>query len=281
MHIPNSNLTAGKVNLSPTGLQAIYNEAEVVITGNPTIVASPVGNATRLTPADRVQYLFPASAPWPCPFDINKCPSGITMSLWFRWEYFAIVPRHRWFISLGSSMYLYRPNKVYSNLLSLRWVVDTRTLLYGGFHVTPGEWTHMLWVVNTTHYAFYINGLKVITRTALSKRFARGLGRKLSLNEALDMGTFSVGQINLWAGRRSPVFMWRLYQDGLRSHDGYWIAYRFWSTITLKISYVCSVWQSSNKSLATVKLFVIYNVRYIMICHVSFRKIHRNFYKCH
>ena len=54
MHIPNSNLTAGKVNLSPTGLQAIYNEAEVVITGNPTTVASPVGNATRLTPADRV-----------------------------------------------------------------------------------------------------------------------------------------------------------------------------------------------------------------------------------
>ena len=219
MHIPNSNLREGNVQLSTTSLQAFYNETEVVIAGNPTAVTSPVGNGTRLTPADRVRYMFPVSAPWPCPFDINQCPNGVTLSIWFRWDYFVIIPRLRRFISLGNYVYLYRPHKVYNNLLSLRWVVDTRHFLYSGFSVIPGQWTHILWMVNNTHIVWYRNGQKGKTTAVINRRLPRGLSRKLSLNEAFDMGTFFVGPINIWAGRRSPVFMWRLYQEGLRNRD--------------------------------------------------------------
>ena len=230
MFIPNTKPTDGNVILNPTEVKSFYQQAEVVITGNPTTVASPVGNATRLTPADRVLYMFPVSAPWPCPFDINQCPSGITMSLWFRWEYFVIIPQHRRFISLGSCMYLYRPNKVYNNLLSLRWVVDASNMLFGGFQVTPGEWTHISWVVNDTHSVGYTNGSKGNTKSKFKKRLPRGLGRKLSLNEALDVGTFSVGPIHLWGGRKSPVFMWRLYQEGMHDNGELWITLIVWLT---------------------------------------------------
>ena len=224
MHIPNSNITEGKVKLSTTHLQSFYNEADVFITGNPTAVTSPIGNGTRLTPNDRVRYMFPVSAPWPCPFDINQCPNGVTLSIWFRWEYFVIILQQRRFVSLGNCMYLYRPNKVNNSLLSLRWVVNTRKLLYSGFSVTPGKWTHILWVVNTTHAVWYMNGLKGNIKAVLNKQLPRGLGRKLSFNEALDMGTFSIGALNMWAGRRSPVFMWRLYQEGLQNRDERWIS---------------------------------------------------------
>ena len=224
MHIPNSNLTEGKVTLNTKELHSFYDEAEVIIAGNPKAVTSPVRNGTRLTPADRVRYMFPVSAPWPCPFDTNQCPNGLTLSIWFRWEYFVIIPRQRRFFSLGNSMYLYRPNKVNNSLLSLKWVVNTRKLLYSGLSVTPGQWTHILWVVNTTHAVWYRDGLKGNIKAVLNKALPRGLGRKLSFNEALDMGTFSVGAVNMWAGRRSPVFMWRLCQEGLRNRNARWIA---------------------------------------------------------
>ena len=225
MHIPNSNLTEGKAKLDTTKLHSLYNEADILITGSPKTVTSPVGNGTRLTPVDQVRYMFPVSAPLPCPFDINQCPNGVTLSIWFRWEYFLIATRHRKFISLGSCMYLYRPNAVSSNLLSLRWVVNTKNSFFGGFIATPGQWNHIVWVVNNTHSVWYRNGLKGKTKALTNRRLSCGFGRRLTLNVALDKGTFAVGPINFWAGRRSPVFMWRIYQQGLWNDDEQWISH--------------------------------------------------------
>ena len=77
----------------------------------------------------------------------------------------------------------------------------------------------MMWIVNHTHNVGYLNGIKVTTRPKYSRGFLSDISDEIHINTNRNAGSFAVGQMQLWAGRKSPVFMWRLFQEGLPDYD--------------------------------------------------------------
>ena len=192
-----------------------------MVVGNPKIVLSPVGNGIHFTDSDNIGFKFFISESWPCPFDINQCPAGITLSFWFRWEY-VISTFYKIYIALGNTFHVYRAPG--NTMVSLRWNVDREFSWYFSAHPVPGEWNLVMWMVNHTHNVGYLNGLKRYTQLKETKRNPSDIINELRINPNLNAGNFSLGQMLLWSGRKSPVFMWRLYQEGLRDYEDYQIS---------------------------------------------------------
>ena len=222
LHIPNSNLTPGNLTLGNSDLRPFFDNTEVIITGNPRVVGSPIGNGIWLINGDRIAYKFPVSEPWPCPFYINQCLTGIMLSFWFRGDD-VISNYYRIYISLGNSFLVYRPHTHTLSQLNLRWNVDNQFSWYSSVNIKPDQWHLITWIVNHTNSVVYKDGLKYSTRT--KGPYGGRPERKsntLHMNEHLNTGNFSVGPMQLWSGRKSPVYIWRLFQEGLSGYDGNW-----------------------------------------------------------
>ena len=214
MRLQNSNLTDGTLSLNSHGMEPLFNQAEVVITGTPSVVTSPVGKGIHFTDRDGVCYKFSVSEPWPCPFDINECTTGLVLSIWFRWEY-VVSNYYRIYITLGGAFKVYRASTITSDVVSLRWYFNRKYSWFSSFRLVPGKWHLIMCMVNNTHSVSYLDGLKTKTLQKEVRNIGSVMTNDLHFNRNLDAGNFSVGQIQLWSGRRSPVFMWRLYQEGL------------------------------------------------------------------
>ena len=206
------------MRLSTPDIQPLFNQTELTIIGNPIIVTSPVGKGIHIADDDNIVYKFPVSEPWPCPFDINQCLDGFTLSFWFRWSY-VVSNYYRHYITLGKAFTVYRPPRRTDNLLQMRWNVDAEFSWYTSLQVIPGDWNLMMWIVNHTHNVGYLNGIKVTTRPKESRGFLSDISDEIHINTNGNAGGFAVGQMQLWAGRKSPVFMWRLFQEGLPDYD--------------------------------------------------------------
>ena len=216
--LPNSNLTEGTFGFNTRNRHPIFDQIDIKVMGNPEVVSSPVGNGIRFTDGDHVSYKFPVSEPWPCPFHINRCPTGFTLSFWFRWEY-VVSTYYRMYIVLGNTFKVYRASGVINNMISLRWNVGRQFSWYFSARPVPGEWNFVMWMVNDTHGVGYLNGLKRYTRSKELKSNPSDITNELRINPNLNAGNFSMGQMQLWSGKRSPVFVWRLYQEGLPNYD--------------------------------------------------------------
>ena len=221
LHVDHSNLTGGNMDSKITDLQPLFNQVEVILSGKPTSIACPVGKGIHFTSADRFVYRFLVSEPWPCPFNINQCPSGFTLSFWFKW-YYIPVTYYIHYISMGNTFSVYKREGT-GNCISLRWNVAVQTSWYHCSRGNPGEWNLVTWKVNHTHSVGYLNGLKTSERMKeTDKNFPNDISNELHFNKNLNAGKFSVGPIQLWAGGKSPVFIWRLFQEGLNDYDLNW-----------------------------------------------------------
>ena len=219
--LPNSNFTPGNTTLTKSDLQPFFDHFEVIITGAPSIVASPVGNGIHFTRNDRAAYHFPASEPWPCPFDIMQCPYGITLSFWFRWDN-VVSSYYRYFVSMGNTFLVYRPDTNPKPNLSLRWNVGKQFSWYNAIIMKPDEWHLLTWMVNHTHSVGYRNGRKLDTWLKELNQKDKVKSNVLNFNKHLNTGNFSVGLFRVWSGSKSPVFIWRLFQEGMLGWKGDW-----------------------------------------------------------
>ena len=223
--MPNSNVTGGNFTLSKPYMLPNFIEAEVSVAGKPTIIASPVGNGIRFTNEDHIVYKFPVSEPWPCPFNITQCLTGFTMSFWFRWEY-VISSYYRYYMTLGSTFSVYRPKTVTENTISMKWNADGKFSWYHGSFGNPGKWNLITWKVNRTHSVGYLNGLKWhIVRQRKTRNIPSDISNELHFNKNFNAGNFSVGPMQLWASGKSPVFIWRLFQEGLDDYNKKWLLF--------------------------------------------------------
>ena len=218
--LPTCNSTNGIIDFNTSKLHPILDEVDVTIMGNPTVVPGPVMNGIRLTAGDRVLYKFSVSPPWPCPFDINQCPTGFTLSFWLRWKY-VVNPHFSMYIQLGNTLQIYRWERDTKKHISLRWNLHWRFSWYFGTYIVADEWILLTWMLNHTHSVGYLNGLKRYTQLKENRRQVVSISNELHINPRGNAGDFSIGPIQVWSGRKSPVFLWRLYQEGLRNDDHY------------------------------------------------------------
>ena len=231
LYISHSNLMEGNISLATRDVHSLFDRSLVTIIwplliGHPKAVISPVGPGIRLSKDDQVEYKFPLSKPWPCPFYIKQCSTGITLSFWFRWSY-VVTTYQKWYVSLGQCFYLYRADSIKNNLIALRWNDDREKAnsWYGGLAATPRKWTHITWVVNHTYAFWYRDGMIGKSRPKKKSPNLRcGVGKKLKLNAKLNKGDFSLGPIQLWAGRKSPMLIWILFQEGLSDYSENWLS---------------------------------------------------------
>ena len=218
IHIPFSNLTKANASSNISDLQPHFNQFYAMISGNPTTISSPVGNGMCFTEEDHVVYKFPVSDPWPCPFYIKECPTGFTLSFWFRWEY-VLSTYYRMYATFGNTLKIYRGPNVKNNRIDLRLNADQKFSWYFGVRLEPGKWNLVMWMVNDTHSVGYLNGLKQLTRKMDLKNKPSDITNEVLINPNFNAGNFSMGQMQIWSGRKSPVFIWRLYQEGLLDID--------------------------------------------------------------
>ena len=93
---------------------------------------------------------------------------------------------------------------------------------FGTTKLVPGKWNIVMWLMNDTHYVHYVNGIKTQIKPigpALAYYVDTQADNEWRINQNLDAGNFSVGPIEVWFGRKSPVLMWRFYQQGLPDYD--------------------------------------------------------------
>ena len=230
LQVTNSNLTKGTIDLKTANFHPHFDQAEATITGNPTGIAAPFGNGLRVTTADRILYKFPVSAPWPCPFLIAKCPSGVTFSFWIRRNYVKSGTQ-KYYARFGNVFTIYAPKNSKNNVITMRWNLKNVCFWYGYMALPSDQWNLVAWVVNETHHRMYLNGVgKATKRRVLKAPFNMPSNVKndlhISTTNRFLRTNFSVGPIRIWAGRMSPVYMWRQFQEGLTDQSDKWSSFR-------------------------------------------------------
>ena len=219
LHLPTSILTEGNISLSTPEYQPLYDQAEVIITGNPTTVRSPVGNVIFFTSEIQLVYKVNVAQPWPCPFDFHQCSTGVTIGFWFWWNSID-MSKKRYVISLSRVFHFFKDKKGI-HAFNIRANDDTGTW-YGATILAPGKWSYVMWMINGTNYVRYVNGSKGKTGPKGPNTVAMQYDNRWKINPGLETGNFSLGPIQVWSGRKSPVFMWRLFQDGLPDYEENW-----------------------------------------------------------
>ena len=199
-------------------LQPLFNEAEVITTGRPEVIDAPFGIGIRYTNGARTVYKFSVAEPLPCPFNISQCCSGLTLSFWFNWDY--VVSRYyRHYINLGAGLSVYKASAQTKVVISLKWVSSHKESWYYGSQGAAGKWNLITWKLNNTHTVGYLNGFKKFTKKKKRSNSIPAYNNKLHFNARLNAGNFSVGPMHVWAGSKSPVYTWRMYQDALNVYD--------------------------------------------------------------
>ena len=199
-------------------IQPFFKQTEMTVIGNPIIVTSPIGSGIHIVDNGKIIYKFFVSVPWPCPFDISRCPNGFTLSFWYRWEY-VVSNYYSHYVTLGNTFTVNRPPNEPNDVMQMRWNVDRKFSWFTGLPVITGKWNLMMWMVNRTHNIGYVNVIKFETRLKEERRRLVNISDELHINTNRNAGSFTVGQMRFWAGHKSPVFMWRLFQEGLPDYD--------------------------------------------------------------
>ena len=214
IHVPNSDITRGNLSVSALDLHPLIDQVEVDIVGNPAIVQSPTGNAIRFTGRDSVIYKFDVVTPWPCPFNVSQCRS-FTVSLWY-WGGENILTDFQYFLKMGNTWTIYR--RPGQRRLSIRWETYAEFTWYNTFaNVPQEEWVHLSVIWDKFQTVAYLNGRKkrIYPRKVDNGGRSIVMARELLLSGDDQTGNVSMGTIQIWSGKKSPVFLWRLYQEGL------------------------------------------------------------------
>ena len=172
-----------------------------------------------VTNDDQIIYKVNVTQPWPCPFDFDQCPAGVTVGFWFKWDSITLhKSKKRYIMSLGK---VFRFSKTSKDIkFIMRSYSDTSTW-FDTNEYPPGKWNLIMRMINDTHHVHYVNGFKQKTK----KKGMNGQNvdpkatNEWEINENFDAGNFSMGPIMVWSGRKSPVLMWRLFQQGLPNYD--------------------------------------------------------------
>ena len=90
--------------------------------------------------------------------------------------------------------------------------------------IPSGEWSLVAWVMNNTHNVRYINGVGNDPQLKTPVNLPATINNELYISDRnrFHSSNFSVGPIRIWAGRLSPVYMWRLFQEGLPDQNENW-----------------------------------------------------------
>ena len=209
LQIVHGSVNSDNATLELNSLQPSIYHTDKFVVGNPEVVQSPVGMGIRCTAEDRVTFVYPLTEPMPCPFDLNQCPDGFTFTMWFRAEP-SMSNLYKDYMSLGTAFKMYRPP---DTRLDFSWTNDGYRW-WNGIRVPEEEWVHVAIVWNFTHTVAYLNGenYRVLGRQT-SSQSAR-VENEIRFSDDKP-GNYSVGRIDFWSGRASPVFIWKLYQNGL------------------------------------------------------------------
>ena len=149
----------------------------------------------------------------PCPFNMSRCQKAVTSSLWFRWVD-GFKDSYTTFIQIGSGFQLYKaphPDKH----IQFRWVNYDSMTWYNLLTPVENEWHHLAAIWQATHTTMYIDGRKRYHMYPPDTRSMEPFNERVSFGSTSFPGEFSTTRMYVWSGAKSPVFIWRLYQDGL------------------------------------------------------------------
>ena len=210
MSVPAISKSEVNVTFGYRDHQPLLNRGDVTVTGNPKVVQGPFGNAISFTEFDMMLYRFDMTEPFPCPFNILRCQEGFTLNLWIQLKN-ATLDRHRSYLKLGNSIFIKKfvvPYVVRLNMFAAhsKW--------YNEVHVAE-EWVHIAVIWKLTESLSYMNGQKMYQYLPIDTARSEILSNELWFSSDSNPGKFSIGNVELWSGMKSPVFIWRLYQDGL------------------------------------------------------------------
>ena len=210
LSVPASNKSEANVIFGKHKLQPLYHRGDVTVTGYPRVVKGPFGSAISLTKLDRVVYRFDVSEPFPCPFDILQCQDGFTLSLWIQLKN-VTQGLHRVYLKLGNNVILKKyiaPHVVRFNALAdnYKW--------YNEVYVAE-KWIHIAVIWKLTESFSYMNGQKMFKYAPGNPDISVVSNNELQFSSDSNPGDFSIGNVELWSGAKSPLFIWRLYQEGL------------------------------------------------------------------
>ena len=113
---------------------------------------------------------------------------------------------------MGNVFYLYRPGMV--SRLRFIWYTHKEYSWFNSMNIPVDEWVHIVLINNDSHIISYYNGgLRGV-------RARKTSGRSIVVTNEIKFldprpGNYSVGRLAFWSRRVSPVFVWRLYQEGL------------------------------------------------------------------
>ena len=207
------NETSDDTILELRGSQPYLSDEERVIVGNPKVVQSPVGYGIRCTTTDHVIFRYPVTDPMPCPFNIAECQEGFTLSLWFRWEKTAYTGYNE-YIRIGGAFSMNRlPLKP---RIDFSWyaLMIKKYRWWNTITVPENEWVHVALIWNITHTVSYLNGEKSLEFPRRTTTISAAIGHEIRLVH-VKPAIYSLSGLRFWSGRASPVFIWRLYQEGL------------------------------------------------------------------
>ena len=211
LQILHANGTHHNTTAEYSGLESSILHDEMVIFGNPMVVKSPVGTGIRCTAQDGVVIRYLLSDPLPCPFNITRCGVGLSFSMWFRGEKTTFT-RYKNYIKMDNVFCVYRPGM--SSQLRFRWNTHKEHSWYNSIMIPVNEWVHVVLIRNDSHTISYYNG------GFRGARARETSGRSVVMTNEIKIadprpGNYSVGRLAFWSRRVSPVFVWRLYQEGL------------------------------------------------------------------
>ena len=211
MQILHTNDTSNNATLESHRLLPSIHYIEMEVSGHPRVVQSPVGPGIRCTADDHVVFRYPLSDPMPCPFDFTGCVEGLTLSLWFRGEQ-TTSTKYKSYIRIASVFNMYRAGL--PNRLDFRWHTHKKYRWWNSVTFPENEWVHVALICNSTHTVSYVNGGKRREWPRMSSSKPVAIGHEIKLDDP-KAGDYSVGRLDIWSGRASPVFIWRLYQESL------------------------------------------------------------------
>ena len=149
----------------------------------------------------------------PCPFNITECREGVTFSLWFRGEK-TTSNMYKNYIMISNVFNMYRLPM--QSIMDFAWYSHKGEYCWNRVSFPDNQWVHVALIWDTTHTISYINGEKNMKKAMVSQSGSVVIGHEIRFVDPRP-GNYSVSGLSFWSGRASPVFIWRLYQEGLPS----------------------------------------------------------------
>ena len=113
---------------------------------------------------------------------------------------------------MGSVFYVYRPGM--SSQLRFRWNTHKEYSWFNSIMIPVNEWVHIVMIRNDSHIISYYNGGFHRVRVRETSWRSVVMTNEIKFLDPRP-GNYSVGRLAFWSKRVSPVFVWRLYEEGL------------------------------------------------------------------